>query len=102
MSSTVPSVRVQRQREMERRSMVLAALRPDPAAVELDEPLADRQSQARPARAARDGVVQLLERLEQAREVLLADADPGVGPADPPRSRLRRGASPHPPPRPGL
>src|SRR5207247_5212084 len=54
------------------------ALRPDLAAVELGELLADRQPEPGPARAPGDRVVQLLERLEQAREVFLADADARV------------------------
>src|SRR3989304_2625161 len=52
---------------------------PEPPAVQLDELLADRQPEPRAARAARDRVVELLERLEQARQVLLPDADAAVG-----------------------
>src|SRR5438034_10554880 len=55
----------QRQRELERGSLVLAALRPDATAVELDELLADRKPEPGPAGAPRDRIVQLLERLEQ-------------------------------------
>src|SRR5438128_9943273 len=73
-----PAPSVQRQREVERGSRVLTALRPDAAAVELDELLADREPEPGPARAPRDRIVQLLEGLEQAREVLRADADPRV------------------------
>src|SRR5437773_1262052 len=68
----------QRQRELERGSLVLAALRPAATAVELDELLADRKPEPGPAGAPRDRIVQLLERLEQARQVLRADADPRV------------------------
>src|SRR5712664_2563358 len=94
---TVSSVLVQRQRKMEGGPLVLPALRPDTAAVELDELLTDRQAEAGPARAPRDGVVQLLEGLEQAREVLVADPDAGVGHADVDRLRLGDHAHQHAP-----
>src|SRR3989454_1054997 len=81
---------------MERGPLVLAALRPDAAAVQLDELLADRESEPGAAGAAGDGVVELLERLEQVREVVLADADPRVGNAHPDRVRLGHDADEDP------
>src|SRR5205823_14922192 len=74
----LPSSSVQRQREVKRGSLALTALRPDATTVELDELLADREAEPGAPRAPRDRIVQLLERFEQAREILRADADPGV------------------------
>src|SRR5713101_8445710 len=82
---------------MERGPLVLAALRPDATAVQLDELLADRESEPGTAGAAGDGVVELLERLEQVGEVVVADADPRVGDAHPDRVRLGHDADEDPP-----
>src|SRR5205807_4888346 len=85
----------QRQGEVERRALVLTALRPDAAAVELDELLADRQPEARASGAAGDRIIELLERLEQPRQIVLADPDTGVGDAQPGRVRLGHDADEH-------
>src|SRR5215467_14519175 len=85
------------QSEMERRALVLTALRPDAAAVELDEFLADRQPEAGASGAAGDGIIELLEWLEQPRQVVLPDPDPGVGNAQPGGVGLGDDAHPHPP-----
>src|SRR5262245_34146109 len=84
------------QSEMEGRALVLTALRPDASAVELDEFLADRQPEARASGAAGDRIVELLKRLEQPRQVVLADPDPGVGDAQPDRVRVCDDADQHP------
>src|SRR5262249_58083089 len=76
------------QSEMERRALVLTTLRPDAAAVELDELLADRQPETRASGAAGDRVIELLERLEEPRQVVLANSDAGVGDAQPDGIRL--------------
>src|SRR5262245_24892720 len=81
---------------MERRALVLTALRPDAAAVELDEFLADREPEARAARVAGDGIVGLLERLGPARQAVLANSDAGVGHAQTGRVGLGNDADPHP------
>src|SRR5215467_4370483 len=84
------------QSEMERRALVLTALRPDAAAVELDEFLADRQPEARAAGAAGDWIVELLERLEEPRQVVFADPDAGVGHTQPDGVRLGHDTDQHP------
>src|SRR6185369_10150565 len=84
------------QSEMERRALVLTALRPDAAAVELDELLADRQPEARAPGAARDRIVELLERLEQSRQIVLANTDAGVGHTQPDGVGLGHDADQHP------
>src|SRR5262247_4897225 len=62
-------------REVERRPLVLPALRPDAAAVQLHELLADGEPESGAAGAAHDRVVELLERLEQPGQVVLPDPD---------------------------
>src|SRR5512141_14466 len=84
--------RGERQREMERGTVVLAALGPDPAAVELDELLGDREAEAGAVGLLRERVVEPLERLEQPLEIRLRDADAGVGDGD--VQRVRLGAHP--------
>src|SRR5262245_26906867 len=80
---------------MERRALVLTTLRPDAAAVELDELLADRQPETRASGAAGDRVIELLERLEEPRQVVLANSDAGVGDAQPDGVRLGDDADQH-------
>src|SRR5262249_57649732 len=86
------------QSEMERRALVLTALRPDAAAVELDELLADRQPEARAAGAAGNRVIELLEWLEEPRQVVLADSDAGVSDPQPDPPPLPPHPHPHPAP----
>src|SRR5262245_20887497 len=67
---------------MEGGAGVLAALRPHPPAVELDEFLADGQAEAGAADVAGHRIVESLERLEEPAEIVLADADAGVAHGD--------------------
>src|SRR5438128_3476611 len=80
--------RLQRHREMECGSVVLTALRPDAAAVQLDKPFADREPEAGAAGLARERAVETAERLEEPLEVGLANADPRVGDAEVDRRSL--------------
>src|SRR5690348_9368808 len=83
-------------REVERRPLVLPALRPDAAAVQLHELLADGEPKPGAAGATDHRIVELLERLEQPGQVVLTDADPGVGDAHPDDIRLGHHADEHP------
>src|SRR6185369_3096389 len=71
--------RSQGQGEMKRRALALAALGPDPSAMQLDELLADGQAEPGAVGLLGERIVQTLERLEQALEVAGRDADTGVG-----------------------
>src|SRR5207245_9706184 len=65
-------------REMERRSLVLAALGPQAAALDLHELLADGEPEPGPAHLARERRVEPVERLEEPGKVGLADPDAGI------------------------
>ena len=80
--------RGERQGEVERRALALAALRPDAAAMQLDELLADGEPEAGAVGLLGERVVEPLERLEQALEVDRRDPDAGVGDRDVQRLRL--------------
>ena len=59
-----------------------SAVRRDPAAVELGEPLRERQAQAEPSFGSREILVRLAERVEEPREELRLDAHAGIRDAD--------------------
>src|SRR4051812_28934365 len=72
-----------RQADRERRAVSNAfALDPNAAAVHLDEMARQREADAEPAKLARHAGVRLPEALEDERQMLLRDADAGVGYAD--------------------
>src|SRR6478672_3106970 len=64
---------------MKGRAMALAALGPDTAAMQLDEFLADGESETGAVRLLRERVVEALERLEESRQVAARNADAGIG-----------------------
>ena len=54
----------------------------DRAPVQLDEPLRQREADAGPRVAFRQGRIQLTEHLEESRKILAPDPNPGVGYGD--------------------
>ena len=75
--------RAQRQIEPEPRALAQFALQVDLAAVQLDQPLDQRQAQPGAAEFARRRAVDLHEPLEDPVALRLVDADAGVGDRDP-------------------
>src|SRR5258706_15887527 len=67
------------QRTKERRAGALGAGGPDTAAVPFDQMLGDRQAQAGAAVVAGARPIDLIEALEDPRQVIGRDADPAVG-----------------------
>src|SRR5579859_5536950 len=67
-----------RQAHLDARALPRAALDADAAAVELDEPLDDRQAETGAVVLARVGAARLEERVAEPREVVGRDADAGV------------------------
>src|SRR5688572_9326748 len=51
----------------------------DVSAEQLRQAAGDEEAQARPTKPAREAAVELSERLEEARDVLLRDANTGIG-----------------------
>jgi hypothetical protein len=70
-----------RQREREGRAFAQPALQPDPPAVQLDQPFADRQPQPAALLRARR-ILHLAELLEHQRLVRRRDPNPAIGYAD--------------------
>ena len=64
------------------RSLADPAIDGDIAADRLDQVLDDREAQAGPAHFAAPGLIDPVKPLEDAREVVARDADPGVGHLD--------------------
>src|SRR5436190_24261932 len=71
--------RLARQLDAERRAATLLASNRDPAAVRLDDPLRDRETQAGSRDACGAGARGPEEGGEHVREIALRDADAGVG-----------------------
>src|SRR2546422_10891926 len=73
-SSGLVGRRGERQCEVEGRSLALATLRPDASPVQLDEPLADGQSEPGAVGLLCERVVEPLQGLEQPRQVAARNA----------------------------
>src|SRR5437867_8158441 len=78
----VRAFRGERDREVERRAVTDRALDPDLAPVHLHDLLNDREAQASPGNGLRGAAANAPETLEHVADLVLRDADAGIGDAD--------------------